>query len=114
MWGGIPTAHGPCSYFYSPYHHVKDCPTTGQFSNYSYEHMNTLFSRPRNDLTPIPMTQDGATSLISRGKLKLLKILLHNFMNCTIRQIRNLMINHILLNIKQLRRSSLRLYHLLN
>jgi hypothetical protein len=40
MWGGIPTPHGPCSYCYSPYHHVKDCPTAGQFSNYSYEHRN--------------------------------------------------------------------------
>jgi hypothetical protein len=49
MWGGIPTPHGPCSYCYSPYHHVKDCLTAGQFSNYSYEHMNTQFSRPRND-----------------------------------------------------------------
>jgi hypothetical protein len=49
MWGGIPTPHGPCSYCYSPYHHVRDCPTIEQFSNYSYEYMNTLFSRPRND-----------------------------------------------------------------
>jgi hypothetical protein len=49
MWGGIPTPHEPCSYCYSPYHHVKDCPTVGQFSNYSYEHMNTQFSRPRNE-----------------------------------------------------------------
>jgi hypothetical protein len=49
MWGGIPTLHGPCSYCYSPYHHVKDCPTAVQFSSYSYEHMNTLFSRSRND-----------------------------------------------------------------
>jgi hypothetical protein len=49
MWGGIPTPHGPCSYYYSPYHHVRDCPTTGQFSNYSYERMNTLFFRSRND-----------------------------------------------------------------
>jgi len=49
MWGGIPTPHGPCSYCCSPYHHVRDCPTAGQFSNYSYEHINTLFSRMRND-----------------------------------------------------------------
>lgn len=49
MWGGIPTPHGPCSYCYSPYHHVKDCRTAGQFSNYSYEHMNPQFSRPRNE-----------------------------------------------------------------
>jgi hypothetical protein len=33
----------------------------------------------------IPMTQDGAIKLISRGKLNLLKIMLYNFMNCTIR-----------------------------
>jgi hypothetical protein len=49
MWGGIPTPHEPCSYCCSHYHHVKDCPTVGQFSNYSYEHMNTQFSRPRNE-----------------------------------------------------------------
>jgi hypothetical protein len=49
MWGGIPTPHEPCSYYYSPYHHVKDCPIAGQFSNYSYEHMSKQFSRPRNE-----------------------------------------------------------------
>jgi hypothetical protein len=49
MWGGIPTPHGPCSYCFSSYHHVKDCPTGGQFSNYFYKHMNTQFSRPRNE-----------------------------------------------------------------
>jgi hypothetical protein len=32
MWGGIPTTHGPCSYFYSPYNHARDCSTAGQFS----------------------------------------------------------------------------------
>jgi hypothetical protein len=45
MWGGIPTPYGPCSYCYSHYHHVKDC----QFSNDFYEHMNTQFSRPKNE-----------------------------------------------------------------
>jgi hypothetical protein len=30
-------------------------------------------------LTLIPITRHGATSLISRGKLKLFKIMLHNF-----------------------------------
>jgi hypothetical protein len=49
MWGGILTPHGPCSYCYSPYDHVRDCSTGVNFSNYSYKHMNTPFSRPRND-----------------------------------------------------------------
>jgi hypothetical protein len=49
MWGNIPTPHGPCSYCNSPYHHVRNCPTAGQFSNYSFEHMNRPFSRPEND-----------------------------------------------------------------
>jgi hypothetical protein len=40
----------------------------------------------------IPIIRDGATNLISRGKLKLLKIMPHNFMNYTIRQIRSSMI----------------------
>jgi hypothetical protein len=49
MWGNIPAPHGPCSYCNSPYHHVRNCPTAGQFSNYSFEHMNRPFSRPGND-----------------------------------------------------------------
>jgi hypothetical protein len=49
MWGDIPTPHGPCSYCFNPYHHVRDCPEMGQFSNYHYKHMNTPFSRPWND-----------------------------------------------------------------
>jgi hypothetical protein len=50
MWGSISTPHGPGSYFNSPYHYVRDCHTMGQFSNYSYEHMNRPFSRLGNDL----------------------------------------------------------------
>jgi hypothetical protein len=65
-------------------------------------------------LTLIPITQHGATSLISRGKLKLLKIMLYKFMNSTIRHIRSLMGNHIPLNIKQLHNSNLRPHHLLS
>jgi hypothetical protein len=49
MWGNIPTPHGPCSYCNSPYDHVRNCPTAGQFSNYSFEHMNRPFSRPGNE-----------------------------------------------------------------
>jgi hypothetical protein len=49
MWGDIPTPHGPCSYCFNPYHHVRDCPKMRQFSNYHYENMNTLFSRSGND-----------------------------------------------------------------
>jgi hypothetical protein len=49
MWGNIPTPHGPCSYCNRPYHHVRNCPAAGQFSNYSYELMNRPFSRPRNE-----------------------------------------------------------------
>jgi hypothetical protein len=49
MWGNIPTPYEPCSYCNSPYHHVRNCPTVGQFSNYSFEHMNRPFSRPGND-----------------------------------------------------------------
>jgi len=43
-------------------------------------------------LTLIPITQHGVTSLIFRGKLKLLKIMLHNFMNYIIRHICSSMI----------------------
>jgi hypothetical protein len=66
------------------------------------------------NLSMIPITRDGATSLISRSKLKLLKIMLYNFRNYTNRHIRSSIINHILLNIKQLHSNSLRLHHLLS
>jgi hypothetical protein len=49
MWGDILIPHGPCSYFFNLYHHVRDCPEIRQFSNYHYEHMNTPFSRPGNE-----------------------------------------------------------------
>jgi hypothetical protein len=64
-------------------------------------------------LTLIPITRHGATSLISHGKLKLLKIMLHNFMNYTIRHIPSSMINHIPLNIKQLHIRNTKPNHLL-
>jgi hypothetical protein len=38
----------------------------------------------------IPLTQHGANSQISHGKLKLMKIKLHDFMNCTINHLNNL------------------------
>ena len=49
MWGNIPTLHGPCSYGHNPYHHVRNCPSTRQFPNYSYGHMNTSFYRSGDD-----------------------------------------------------------------
>jgi hypothetical protein len=49
MWGGTPTPLGPCSYCRNPFHHVRNCPSTRQFCNYSYGHMNTSFSRLRDD-----------------------------------------------------------------
>jgi hypothetical protein len=49
MLGDIPTSYGPCSSCFNLYHHVRDCLEMRQFSNYYYEHMNTLFSRPGND-----------------------------------------------------------------
>jgi hypothetical protein len=49
MWGGTPTPHGRCSYCRNPYHHVRNCPSTRQFPNYSYGHMNTSFSRLGDD-----------------------------------------------------------------
>jgi uncharacterized coiled-coil protein SlyX len=36
--------HGPCSYCSNPYHSSSGCPSSGQLSNFSYEHMNTNFS----------------------------------------------------------------------
>jgi hypothetical protein len=38
------TPHKPCSYFSNPYHSDNNCPSWGQFSNFSYEQMNTSFS----------------------------------------------------------------------
>jgi hypothetical protein len=36
--------HGPCSYCSSPCHSSGNCPSWGQYSNFSHEHMNTNFS----------------------------------------------------------------------
>jgi hypothetical protein len=38
--------HEPCSHCSSPYHSLGDCPHWGQFSNFSYEQLNTSFSSP--------------------------------------------------------------------
>ena len=43
------TPHKPCSYCSNPYHSDNDCPSWGQFSNFSYEQMNTSFSSPGCD-----------------------------------------------------------------
>jgi hypothetical protein len=53
----------------------------------------------------ILITRHGATSLTSRGKLKIMECMLHKIMNCTISHIRSSMINPITLNIKKLHRS---------
>jgi hypothetical protein len=39
--------HKPCSYCFNLYHHVSDCLASRQFSNSSWEQMNTNFSSPR-------------------------------------------------------------------
>lgn len=49
MWGDISTPHGPYSYCFNPYHHVRYCHEMRRFSNYHCDHMNTSFSRPGND-----------------------------------------------------------------
>jgi hypothetical protein len=38
--------HGLCSYCPNPSHISSNCPSWGQFSNFSYEQMNTNFSSP--------------------------------------------------------------------
>jgi hypothetical protein len=38
--------HGPCSYCSNPYHSSSNCPSCGQFCNFSYEQMNTSLSSP--------------------------------------------------------------------
>jgi hypothetical protein len=83
-------------------------------------------------LSVIPIIQDGATSLISHGKLKLLKIMLHNLMNYIIKHIRSSMIKqsihhrtsilptsngthlHIVLTLRITGNLLLRLHHLLS
>jgi hypothetical protein len=65
------TPHKPCSYCSNPYHSDNNCPSWGQFSNFSYEQMNTSFSDLRCDSNSIFTTQTGATNLISHGQLKL-------------------------------------------
>jgi len=41
--------HEPCSFCSSTTHHVRDCPSNGQFSDISTEQVNATFSRPGND-----------------------------------------------------------------
>jgi hypothetical protein len=41
--------HKPCSYCSNPHHSSSNCPSWGQGSNFSYEQMNTNFSRPSFD-----------------------------------------------------------------
>jgi competence protein ComGF len=53
----------------------------------------------------ILITRHGATSLTSRGKLKIMESMLHKVMNCTISHTHSSMIIHIPLNIKQLHNS---------
>jgi hypothetical protein len=43
------TPHKPCSYCSNPYHSDNNCPSWGQFSDFSYEQMNTNFSNLRYD-----------------------------------------------------------------
>jgi hypothetical protein len=39
--------YGPCSYCSNPYHSSSNCPTWGQFCNFSHERMNINVSNPR-------------------------------------------------------------------
>jgi hypothetical protein len=41
--------HKTCSYCFNPYHSDNNCSSWGQFSNFSYEYMNTSFSNPGCD-----------------------------------------------------------------
>jgi len=61
--------------------------------------------------TLIPITRHGTNSLISRGKLKLLKTMLRHCKNCSNKHISSSMINHTPLN--QLHNSSIRTSHTL-
>jgi hypothetical protein len=61
----------------------------------------------------ILITRHEATSLTSRGKLKIMEGMLHKVMNCTTSHIRSSMINPIPLNIKQLHSSNTRPHRLL-
>jgi hypothetical protein len=61
--------------------------------------------------TPIHITQHGANNLISRGKLKLLKIMLLHCKNGSNKHIRSSMINHTPLN--QLHTNNVRPSHTL-
>jgi hypothetical protein len=36
--------YGPCSYCFNPYHSSGNCPSWGQFFNFSHEQMNINFS----------------------------------------------------------------------
>jgi hypothetical protein len=42
--------HGPCSYCSNPFHSSGNCPSWGQFFNFSHEHININFSSLRFEL----------------------------------------------------------------
>ena len=113
MWGGIPTPYGPCSYCYNPYHHVRDCSTARQFSNYSYEHMNTLFSRPGNDIysDSYNPTWSNQSNLLWQAQAP--ENYAPQFHELHHQSYPYSMINLIPLNIMQLHSSSIKPHHLL-
>jgi hypothetical protein len=80
------TPHKTCSYCSNPYHSNNNCPSWGQFSNFSYEQMNTSFSN------------SGCDSNFN-FQLGLPEIMLINLMKCTIQTIHSSItkLNHLLI-----------------
>jgi hypothetical protein len=100
-------SHGPCSYCSDPYHNASNCLSWGQFCNLSCEQMNTNFSSLGFDYDSNVYNPDWSNIQISRGKLKPWEIVLPNFMNCTILNIRSsktksLILHHMILFLNNL------------
>ena len=74
-------SHGPCSYCSNSFHSSSNCPSWGQFSNFSHEQMNTNFFSPGYE--------SNSKGNYACGKLMLWEIMLPNLMDCTILYIRS-------------------------
>ena len=97
MWGGIPK---PKDYVHIDITFITMLEIVLKQDNFLTILMSigTHCSLNRGMTAMIPITQHGTINLISRDKIKLLKIMLQHCKNCSNKHIWSSMINHIPLN----------------
>jgi hypothetical protein len=85
--------HEPCSYCSDLYHSASNCPSWGQFCNFTCEQMNTNFSSPEFDSNSNFYNSDWSNHLDFSWQAQPLEIVLPSFRNCTILIIHSSIIN---------------------